>query len=459
MEREGRQKTVGIVGATPVGLMAGYLLARHGWKVTLFEADPRQVGGHAREFTYNGYILDPVGYRFTATSPEVTPLWRAILPAEMLERPQVSRIYQRREFLPSPLDPAEAIRKLNLGDYGRCLASWLRMQIRPARGDDDFETWGRNRYGHHFFSLFFDPYIDKIWGDYGREFPVDWVDRAEIAEESPRRPTPFLYPRRGPGRFWEACARQMVTLGGEIRLGQPISRLLCDSCRRRWLVETAPSEGGGERVEVDHLISTLGMGELLRALRPTPEDDLFCAAPAFRFRDLVLAAVMVPDEDRFRGSDLDIYEPTLRVGRILHYNAWSSAMIPVPGVACYGLQYFAKAGDACWISRDEIILERAMRELATLGLAEPGEMVDGCVIRLRDVFAIHDRSQMHSNRFIRSHLRRAYPHLHLLDPHATRWNDGQQYAMGEVLQTVESLLDHPLSTPPAPPKTKHTVKQ
>jgi len=456
METDGREKSVGIIGASPAGLMAGYLLASHGWKVIVFEAGSR-VGGKAREFTHHGYILDPVGYRFTAASPEVTPLWQAVLPGGMMERPHLSRIYQRREFYPSPLNPAQTIRKLNLGDYGRCLASWLRMQIRPARENDDFEAWGRNRYGHHFFSLFFDPYIDKIWGDDGREFPADWVDRAAICERTSPRSVPFLYPKRGPGMFWEACARRIVTLGGEIRLGERVSRLLCDTCRRRWLVE-APSGDGGANAEVDHLISAIGVGDLLHSLRPAPEEELFRAADAFRFRDLVLAAVMVPDEDRFAGTHLEVYEPTLRVGRILHYNAWSSAMVPVPGVTSYGLQYFGKAGDACWISRDETLLERAMRELTRLGLAAPGEMVDGCVIRLRDVFAVHDRSQIHADHLIGSHLRRSYPHLHLLGPHVARWDDGQQSAMEAVFRTVESLLNRPISLTPSPPKNKHTIK-
>src|SRR5690606_31710551 len=114
---------------------------------------------------------------------------------------------------------------------------------------------------------------------------------------------------------------------------------------------------------------------------------------------------------------------------------------------------------AGWISRDEIILERAMRELARLGLAAPGAMVDGCVIRLRDVFSIHDRSQVQANHLIHRHLQRSYPHLHLLDPHVGHWDDGQQHAMLEVLRTVESLLDRPISLTPAPPKNKHTVKQ
>src|SRR3712207_8285939 len=53
----GEQKPYLVIGGGPAGLTAGYLLAKAGKRVIVFEADD-QVGGIAKT------VVDPHGYRF-----------------------------------------------------------------------------------------------------------------------------------------------------------------------------------------------------------------------------------------------------------------------------------------------------------------------------------------------------------------------------------------------------------
>ena len=51
------QKHVAIIGAGPGGLTAGMILARRGYKVSLFEKEP-MVGGRNATISMNGYTFD-----------------------------------------------------------------------------------------------------------------------------------------------------------------------------------------------------------------------------------------------------------------------------------------------------------------------------------------------------------------------------------------------------------------
>ncbi|MEB3301187.1 MAG: NAD(P)-binding protein, partial [Cyanobacteriota bacterium] len=54
---------VGIVGAGPAGLTAGYLLSKAGVEVDVFESDRAYVGGISRTVVYKGFRFDIGGHR------------------------------------------------------------------------------------------------------------------------------------------------------------------------------------------------------------------------------------------------------------------------------------------------------------------------------------------------------------------------------------------------------------
>lgn len=57
-------QAIGIIGAGPAGLIAGYLLSKAGFAVDIFEADPTYVGGISRTMVHNGFRFDIGGHRF-----------------------------------------------------------------------------------------------------------------------------------------------------------------------------------------------------------------------------------------------------------------------------------------------------------------------------------------------------------------------------------------------------------
>src|SRR3954462_3467642 len=119
-----------VIGGGPAGLTAGYLLAKAGKPVIVFEADD-QVGGIAKTVVDpHGYRFDLGGHRFFTKNQEVNDLWLEIMGDEFLMRPRMSRIFWRGKYLDYPLDGMDVIKKLGPWELFLCGMSYLRASLK-----------------------------------------------------------------------------------------------------------------------------------------------------------------------------------------------------------------------------------------------------------------------------------------------------------------------------------------
>jgi protoporphyrinogen oxidase len=459
-------KSVLCIGAGPAGLTAGYLLAKRAIAVTVIERDPDYVGGISRTARYKGFHVDIGGHRFFSKSPEVEALWTEILGPDLLQRPRKSRIYYRGKLFDYPLHARDAILKLGVMEATACVLSYGLARLRPIANPKNFEEWVINQFGARLYRTFFRTYTEKVWGMKCTEISADWAAQRikglslanAIWHACRGRPTAgardktiktlidgFRYPRRGPGMMWEAAAAKIRANGGAVRLGLTVVKSSYDATARKWTV-LARDAGGRDHVFVaDHVISSMSIRDLLGGLEPAPMPRASAAAQALRYRDFLMVAVIVKDRGRFNDNWIYIHDPHVKVARIQNFKSWSDEMVPEPSLNCYGLEYFCFAGDGLWTQTDDELLGLARDEIVQLGLADQGDVVDGCVIRQDKAYPIYDERYQENVETVRAEIESRYPNLHLVGRNGMHKYNNQDHAMMTAMLTVQNILaDRPL---------------
>jgi protoporphyrinogen oxidase len=321
----------------------------------------------------------------------------------------------------------------------------------------------RNHFGERLFSIFFKTYTEKVWGMSCDEISADWAAqrikgldlgeaiRNALARSFRRRAKPapgapvvktliesFRYPRRGPGMMWDAAAAKIRARGGQVLLDRAVERLSWDAARRLWTVEARRGDGSTETFTAANVISSAPITELANALKPAPI-SLFNAR-ALRYRDFLTVALIAKSGQDFPDNWVYIHDPSVKVGRVQNFRSWSPELIPDEGHTCLGLEYFCFEGDGLWSAPDEELVALAKREIARIGLIDPADVVDACVVRQPKAYPVYDDAYRDHVETVRLDLETAFPTLHLVGRNGMHKYNNQDHAMMTAMLTVRNIL-------------------
>lgn len=450
-----------IIGAGPAGLTAAYLLSKNNVDVTVLEADPVYVGGISRTATYKGFHFDIGGHRFFSKSKAVEDFWMEILPNDMLDRPRSSRIFYGGKFFAYPLKAFEALTKLGVFKSILCVLSWLKARLFPVKNPNNFEDWVSNQFGKRLFNTFFKSYTEKVWGMSCKEISADWaaqrikglslgsaIKNALLPQRQSKDKTKiiktlinsFKYPRKGPGMMWEACAEKTKEMGGQIEMGSKVTGCVYDEKSETWQLRYQDRHGNTQSIEAEHVISSAPMRELARGLMPPMSERAIEAAGSLKYRDFLTVMLILKERNMFDDNWIYIHDPSVQVGRIQNFRSWSPEMVPDPDKACYGLEYFCFEHDGLWDSSDAELIELAKKELLQIGLAQEGDVMDGCVVRQKKAYPVYDDDYAKHVATVRDEIEERYPNLHLVGRNGMHKYNNQDHAMMTAMLCVENIL-------------------
>jgi protoporphyrinogen oxidase len=452
-----------VIGAGPAGLTAAYLLSKQGRSVTVLERDPAQVGGISRTVSHNGYLFDIGGHRFFSKSQAVVDLWDEILPNDFIERPRLSRIYYRGRYYAYPLKAFEALRNLGLPTSAACMASYLYARLRPVREPKTFHAWVRNQFGERLFAIFFKTYTEKVWGMSCDAISADWaaqrikgLDLGSAIRDGIKRSLglrkpakaggpviktlieSFRYPRRGPGMMWEAAAAKIRGQGGKVLLDRGVDSLTYDAGTGIWTVAARRADGRRETFTARNVVSSAPVRELVDSIRPRPLSTF--NARSLQYRDFLTVALIAKSHNNFPDNWIYIHDPSVKVGRVQNFRSWSPEMVPDADHTCLGLEYFCFEGDGLWSASDDDLVALAKREIGQIGLIDPAEVVDACVVRQAKAYPVYDEEYAGHVATVRRELERDFPTLHLVGRNGMHKYNNQDHAMMTAMLTVENIL-------------------
>ncbi|HET8538402.1 MAG TPA: NAD(P)/FAD-dependent oxidoreductase [Anaeromyxobacter sp.] len=391
-----------VAGAGPAGLAAALALARAGRAVVVVEREA-EIGGLARTIERDGYRFDLGGHRFFTSVPEVRALWDDLLGEDMWVRRRRSRILFHGRFFDYPITIQSALRGLGALESARIVASYLRAKLRPVRPETTLADWLVNRFGRRLFETFFRPYTEKVWGRRCETIGAQWAAqrirglslRAAVADALRRGSggqrtliTEFRYPRRGPGMLWDRMRERIVELGQRVLTAHAVVALRHRDGAVQEVEVEAPS--GRLVLPCSHVVSTLPLRDLVRALDPAPPLEVLDAAASLRHRDFLVVALVLDGAEPFPDTWLYLHDPGVRAGRVQNFRAWSPELVPDPSRCCLGMEYFCSAGDDVWARSDAALVELALADLDALGFGGRGRLVAGHVVRVREAYPVYD---------------------------------------------------------------------
>ncbi|MBT2188536.1 NAD(P)/FAD-dependent oxidoreductase [Sphingobium nicotianae] len=461
MSRPDQPVDVAIIGAGPAGLTAAYLLTKAGYRVTVIEKDPTQVGGISRTVEHDGFRFDIGGHRFFSKSKEVVDLWNEILPHDFIDRPRMSRIYYQGKFYSYPLRAFEALRNLGIWRSTLCMASYAKAKLAPIKEVKSFEDWVVNQFGRTLYSIFFKTYTEKVWGMPCDEMSADWaaqrikglslgaavLDGLRRSLGLNKKPNDgmgtktllenFRYPRLGPGMMWDAARDFVVAGGNQVLMGHALRQLSQDQVTGEWRVAATTTSGEIVTIKASHVISSAPMREL--ASRIHPVQATLGNALSLNYRDFLTVALMIKSEDLFPDNWIYIHDPRVKVGRVQNFRSWSPEMVPDPDIACVGLEYFCFEGDGLWSSSDEELIALATREMELMGLIQGEQVVGGAVVRQEKAYPVYDETYAANVTAMREELEEKFPTLHLVGRNGMHRYNNQDHAMMTAMLTVRNI--------------------
>jgi protoporphyrinogen oxidase len=229
-----------------------------------------------------------------------------------------------------------------------------------------------------------------------------------------------------------------------VLLEQPVTRVVREG-GRAVRVETT-SDGAVTVYPCTHVISSMPLPELVRAMDPPAPRAVLAAADGLRHRDFLTVALVVPADCAFADNWIYVHSPDVAVGRIQNFGAWSEWMVQ-PGRTCLGLEYFVFEGDELWELPDEELVALGTRELAAIGLVAEDRVEAGYVVRMPKAYPVYEEGFAERVAVLRSWLAEHVPNVYPVGRNGQHRYNNQDHSMLTAMLAVENVLgtgDHDL---------------
>jgi protoporphyrinogen oxidase len=396
------QEDVVILGAGLAGLSTGYFLAQNSRQVCLLESRAT-VGGLSKTIAHGGFFFDLGGHRFLTKNKKIEKLVLDLLAGEALRVSRTSKIYMLDRYFDYPLKPANAMFGLGIATTGRILFDYCKEKlVNTFRTPKmvSLEDWIVSQFGRKMFDIYFKGYSEKVWGIECENISKEWIAQRinglslgaavknAFCKFSGRKimtlTDEFFYPRTGIGRISDRL-KEEIEKKNQVKTNTRVVRINHRDSRITDIV--AQNGKSVDTITGNAFVSSIPLTTLVQSMQPPPPAAVIEAAAKLKYRDIVIATIMLDTE---RVTDLTwLYLPgdDIPFGRIHEPKNWSPQMAPA-GKTHLVVEYFCFKGDAVWNASDAELTALTVQHLEKLDFVSRDEVLDSCIIREQKAYPL-----------------------------------------------------------------------
>lgn len=407
------KKHVVILGGGLAGLSCGYELVQRGHRVTVLEREPH-VGGMASSFIEDDgeYWTQDFGpHRFHSQDTHLIDHVRDILGDNVVTAQRLSRIVLFNKFFDYPLVAKNVLTNMprlllirSLLDY-----LWARfLDVTKLRhySDVDFESWVTRRFGRTLYRVFFGQYTEKAWGIHPSQISSDWASQRitllslwDTIKKTLARPKPgetprtlvrsFIYPKFGGiGELPRGYARRIEQsdTGSVVLTNAPAVRILREGMR---VVGVEYGKHSREIIEGDEYVTTIPVTALAKCLSPKAPAEVLLAADSLEYVSIVFVYLRLARPSVSPDSWVYLPEKHLTVHRFSEFKNFSPHCAPSDKTLVCA-EITCRRGDEIWRASPQQLQDIAERDLISVGLIKPGEVLGSNIRKIPFAYPVYD---------------------------------------------------------------------
>ena len=223
------RKKILILGAGPVGLIAGWLLSKKNWEVKIFEKNS-MVGGMCRSWKWDKFRLDTGPHIFHTPDKKLWKFWKKNFGKLLIEGKFWAKNTYNENFkklYDYPLSK-EALNNFNISDKKKILKELNYLKKNKISKAKNFDEQVKAQVGPTLAKMFFKNYPEKIWGISTEKMTAEWAPkRIEFRNKT----LPFYRGQKaavgkyGTGSVYEHIKKQIIKYKGKIYLNHNVVEL------------------------------------------------------------------------------------------------------------------------------------------------------------------------------------------------------------------------------------------
>jgi protoporphyrinogen oxidase len=399
-----------ILGAGPAGLAcARTILKNSPGKRVLIVDSAAFVGGAGASFQWKGHTLDygPHAFHTRGSQPEM--LVRELFandPDLLVEGRKMVHVYLNGKRLKYPLQIGESLLKFNPFLSALMIIEFIATSLFHAVVSipiENFENWGRKRFGAKLYKLSFGDYTEKVWKTKASKISekfasekiqgfsfVNLIRRLFRVGGQVTEPyfQTWLYPKQGSGELYKRLGEEICSRGGEFLLATKVDSINRESQRVTSL--TVESGGSIGNLPCSWLVNTIPLPHFIRTFGEGVPFIVRHHASKLRYISLVLVYIEFAVERVSEDHWFYLLDPKFKFNRVTEQKNLSPAT-QEPGKTVLSFELTCRVGDAYWTMTDEELFDLAKADCKQVHflLDKMDRITDFLIKRVPNVYEIY----------------------------------------------------------------------